>query len=125
MFIFDKLFFFKGVIPHTGFFTENKPPKMTKILARGFYSTRSGKIWLDLERFSRTPNAKNFEECLSVLVHEMLHGFLMLYSCRCEGCLDEDQDPFRGGLALPHGGRGIAWAGAMSSIQQAFRNEVK
>ena len=108
------------VILNTGFFTEESGGDVKEERQEGVkrrYFPKSAKAWVDLNDFNSRPKSLSFQKCLSVLVHEILHAFFDIYSCKCRDCHDENADPFQGGLATLYTGHGPApaWADTMSA----------
>jgi hypothetical protein len=58
---------------------------------------------------------------LSVLLHEMTHSFLEIYSCRRKVCRSKIH-PSIGGYG--EGGHGPVWANSIRAIEEVFKKQV-
>lgn len=119
--IFDRAFYFQAV--------RNRCPPVKLINTsqdfHGMYDPQTHIIRINLSLPPPQDYRGTVEEWrICVLLHEMLHAFLILYSCRRrdDGCLAMWDLSMGGASDVGHG---PAWANAMTVIQAALRREVR
>jgi hypothetical protein len=94
-----------------------------KVAERGFYRHSDSTINVNLCRQRRVPrhDVHHNGYYLCVLLHEMLHAFFYIYSCKCTNCRSQ-KPALHGGVGAS--GHGPAWVDAAYALQMAFQELV-
>ncbi|PVH81808.1 hypothetical protein DL98DRAFT_623049 [Cadophora sp. DSE1049] len=61
-------------------------------------------------------------QMIATLLHEMLHVFLLLYTCECNSCEKRATSRKRGGVKHKHG---ATWVNAMVPLERALQSQVR
>ena len=114
--ILDVLFFFRTVGKRIQIRFESDPEAADY---HGFWGNE-GRVYNIVFNHGRDENKhlKGWENLFSKIIHEMLHTFLKIYTCRCPRCLDKG---FTQETATSHNS---VWANSMIAIQDALNRDL-
>ncbi|KAG9237318.1 hypothetical protein BJ875DRAFT_438575 [Amylocarpus encephaloides] len=121
--VFDQMYFYGLVCQNIKIKTSVNPSQ-----PGGFGMWRKSDchhINIYLHNHCPTPDhytGRRLEWYIGVLLHEMTHAFLVMYSCECGRCKVE-QTHERGGSGVD--GHGPLWAEVMINIQEALQRHVR
>lgn len=97
--------------------TYRKP----RAVERAYYTPRDSTIHVNRWRQRRLIEYVHHDGYyLCLLLHEMLHAFFCIYSCRCTSC-EAHKSASQGGVGAGHG---PAWMDAAHTVEMAFQGLV-
>jgi len=113
--IFDKIFFFgsrETYFPAGDLVARDRESfiRNEKEMSGGYFSAGEGAIYMCLDQGDQVLPGTLPQAYIASLVHEMLHAFLVQYTCQCDHCESEDVS----------GQHGYQWAKVMATIEQAL-----
>jgi SprT-like family len=87
--------------------------------SRGVFTYRDRGIHINLaSHLMREGRGTHRQQYLAVLLHEMTHAFLTIYSCKCLSCWPSFKN------RVGNHGHGPSWCDSMSAIKQAVERDL-
>jgi hypothetical protein len=116
--VFDKILFFSDLtkVVTGGIIVYNKPEQDCD----GLPNTGKNRIEIDMSAKREDVYKEQHQVC--VLLHEMVHTFVDIFSCNKKCCGKKLLTPDWGTL---NGGHGSVWCNSMAAIEVALRRLVK